>query len=274
MPWNISARTARRAWLRAAQSQFRLIRKLALATVTGNPAALHDLRVAIRRLRVLLRAMEKPLAHTTALTLSRRWQHLTCNLSPLRDADVWRVLLRTLPHATPVFQRRVLSCLEQERGGLAALLTEGAWSHLQRDTGAFLKTEAPAALTLATQPDRALRKAWKQATTRAATLAQSRQLTQPDKAHTTRIACRRVRYLAEFFAIAAGRSPARRAWLKIAKHYQAAQNALGQTHDADVFLEFLADQHLRPPAQFRAELLERRTQGITRFRQAWQQRNA
>lgn len=268
MPWNISARAAIGACPREARQQFQLIRKLERATTAGDIEALHDLRVAIRRLRVLLRAMDKPLAHTPAKTLSRRWQHFTRSLSAKRDADVWHALLRNLSNITPAFRRRVLAHVDQERGNLGALFADPTWSRLKRDTRTFLKTGLPGALTPAATPDRALRKAWKQATTRATKLAWSRQLAQPDAAHKTRIACRRVRYLAEFFAVAAGPKQDRRTWLHIAKGYQAAQAALGQTHDTDTLLEFLHTQRLRLPAELRAALVKRRNQGLTHFRQA------
>jgi CHAD domain-containing protein len=268
MKGNLPAQAATEAWAREVRRQFRIIRKLERATAAGQSDALHDLREAIRRLRVLLRAMKKPLARTTAQTLARRWHHFLRSLNPARDAEVWRVLLSELPGVTPLFQQRVLKRLDQERGNLVNLLEHHTLYCLKRDTRALLKTEIPTALTPATKPDRALRKAWEQAT-RATKLAQRRPVAQPAVAHKVRIACRRARYLAEFFSVAAGGQQACHAWLKIAKRYQAAQNALGQTHDIDTLLEFLEAQQLRPTNELRATLVQRRTHGLIRFREAW-----
>lgn len=268
MKGNLPAQAATEAWAREVRRQFWIIRKLERATAAGQSDALHDLREAIRRLRVLLRAMKKPLARTTAQTLARRWHHFLRSLNLARDAEVWRVLLSELPGVTPLFQQRVLKRLDQERGNLVNLLEHHTLYCLKRDTRALLKTEIPTALTPATKPDRALRKAWEQAT-RATKLAQRRPVAQPAVAHKVRIACRRARYLAEFFSVAAGGQQACHAWLKIAKRYQAAQNALGQTHDIDTLLEFLEAQQLRPTNELRATLVQRRTHGLIRFREAW-----
>lgn len=268
MKGKLPAQAAIEAWAREVRRQFQNIRKLERATAAGQSDALHDLREAIRRLRVLLRAMEKPLARTTAQALARRWHRFLRSLNPARDAEVWRVLLSELPGVKPLFQQRVLKLLDQERGNLVHLMEHHTLHCLKRDTRALLKTEIPTPLTAATKPDRALRKAWERAT-RATKLAQRRPVAQPAVAHKVRIACRRARYLAEFFSVAAGGHQDGHAWLKIAKRYQAAQNALGQTHDIDTLLDFLQVQQFRPTIELRARLVQRRTQGLVRFRKAW-----
>ncbi|TAN35779.1 MAG: CHAD domain-containing protein [Verrucomicrobia bacterium] len=268
MQGNRSARAVIKAWQRETQHLFRLICKLERATAVGDVNALHDLRVAIRRLRVLLRALEKPLARTNAKRVAKRWQQFTRELSPLRDVDVWRNLLQALSAATPAFRRRVLGRLDGKHDNRASLLASRIWSQLKRDTHTLLATEIPMIFTAATQPDRVLGKAWEEAITRTAQLARSHQLAQPDVAHKVRIACRRARYLAEFFALVARHGKTQRAWLKTAQRYQAAQAALGQTHDTDTLLEFLHTQRLRLPAKLRAALVKRRNQGLVQFRRA------
>ena len=269
MKWNLSAPAAARAWSRELRRQFRLIRKVAPIAATGDVIALHDLRVAIRRLRLLLLALEQPLAGTNLKVLTRRWQHMTRELSPLRDTDVWRPLLDGLSEVTPAFRRRVLGRLDREHDDRGTLLAGPIWNRLKRDTQFFLATHLPPALKVVTKPERALCRTWKENVARAAKLARSRQRTQPDVAHKLRIACRRARYLAEFFASAAEPKKNRRAWLKIAQRYAAAQRALGQTHDTDTLLEFLHDAKLRPPAAATAELQARRTAGLAKFSKAW-----
>lgn len=263
----LQARAATETWAREVRRQFQKIRKLERATAAGHGDALHDLREAIRRLRVMLCAMKKPLARTTAQALARRWHRFLRSLNPARDAEVWRVLLGELPGVTLLFQHRLLKRWAQERRSLVSLLESHTLQGLKRDTRALLNTEIATALTPAAKPDRALRKAWEQAT-RATRLAQRRQIAQPAVAHKVRIACRRARYLAEYFSVAAGDSPDGPAWVRIAKRYQAAQNALGQTHDIDTLLDFLQAQRLRPTGELRAALVHRRAQGLIRFRAA------
>jgi len=271
MKWSLTAEAAAQAWRDEMRRQFRAIVILESTVSDGSVEALHDLRVAIRRLRVLLRALEKPLAHTTAKKLARRWRNFTRGLSSLRDADVWRALLRELPEASPAFQRRVQDRLEQFSDRLAGLPTRYVWLRLKWETQTLLKKEAPAALKHPAQarPDRALQKTWIQATARAAKLAHSPQLAQADAAHKLRIACRRARYLAEFLALACPSGKACRAWQKAARCYLAAQDALGQTHDADALLNFLRIERLRPNAALRAVLIRRRLQGVARFQKIW-----
>ena len=272
MKGTFTAEAIAQTWHRETRRHFQTIVKQARTAGKERVVALHDLRVAIRRLRVLLRALDKPLAHTTARNLARRWQDFTRGLSPLRDADVWRILLHDLPGASPTFQQRLFEQLSREPVPLTDHLRGRTWRQLIRDTETLLEKETWTALRIPakSEPDYALYKAWEEATTRAAKLARNRrQISHPETAHELRIACRRARYLAEFLALAAGRGKNHRTWLNIARRYQVAQNALGQTHDTDTLLEFLRKQHLRPPAVLRAALIHHRTQGIADFKKCW-----
>jgi CHAD domain-containing protein len=253
------------------QRQFHLIRGLERATAAGNVEALHDLRVALRRLRVLLRALAEPLAYTRAAALERRWQHFADELSPLRDADVWRGMLRELPGVTPSFRCRVTARLRQERIHPAEVLLGAIWPRLKCDTRQLLTRSLPAALTKAGRlaVEEGLRSAWGQACARTAKLARNSHLAALEAAHKLRIACRRARYLAEFFATAVEGKKNALAWQRVGEDYRALQNALGRTHDADVLLEFLHAAHLRPPTAVTRELHKRRAAGVRQFKKTW-----
>lgn len=253
------------------QRQFRLILSLEKATAVGKVEALHDLRVALRRLRVLLRALVEPLAHTHAAALELRWQQFADELSPLRDADVWRGLLRELPGVTPAFRQRVYARLRAERTTPAKVLKTSIWSRLKRDTRALLGRQLATALAGAgnNKIEKALSRAWERATKRTNELACNRHLKDIALAHKLRIACRRARYLAEFFATAVEGKKNIQVWQRIAEDYRALQNALGRTHDADVLLEFLHDARLRPPSRLTNALRSQRNNGITQFKAAW-----
>ena len=153
------------------ERQFRLMLGNEHAAARGDVVALHDLRVAMRRLRMLLRALEEPLENTTAATLERRWQRCSRDLSPLRDADVWRGMLRELPGVTPAFLRRVLALLKKKHARPGDVLRSAAWSRLKRDTQLLLEEALPAALAKPgklTRPTPALRRCWKDCVARAA----------------------------------------------------------------------------------------------------------
>lgn len=272
MKWNFTDKTITRTWRRETWRHFQTIVKQARAAGKDRVTALHDLRVAIRRLRVLLRALDKPLARTTARSMARRWQDFTGELSPLRDADVWQILLHDLPDATPAFRQRLFARFAQTPAPLTDILHGRTWQHLLRDTKTLLEKEIRNALKTPAklEPERAFFKAWEEATTRAAKLARNRRrLRHPEAAHKLRIACRRARYLAEFLAVAASHDKKQRTWLNIARRYQFAQNALGKTHDTDTLLAFLREQRLRPPAALRDALVLRRTQGLVDFKKCW-----
>ena len=251
--------------------QFALIQDLEKTTAAGQVEALHDLRVALRRLRVLLRALAGMLEHTASAEVERRWQSFADQLSPLRDADVWRGLLRALPGVTPAFRRRVHARLRRERGRPAAVLRSPAWARLKRETKKLLTRQLPAALAKAgeKQITSALQHAWEQARARAAKLVRNRQLAKVEPAHKLRIACRRVRYLADFLALVVEGRKNRQAWQLLAGDYRALQNALGRTHDADVLLEFLHEARLRPPAVVTRDLRRRRARGVRQFKKLW-----
>ncbi|MCX7007283.1 MAG: CHAD domain-containing protein, partial [Kiritimatiellaeota bacterium] len=192
--------------------------------------------------------------------------------SPLRDADVWRGLLRELPGVTPVFRHRVTVRLKQKRAHPAELLASYTWARLKHDTQLLLDETIPAALAKPgrrIRPTPALRRCWEKCTVRAAKLAADPHWKQMEQVHKIRISCRRARYLAEFFAASVMGRKDRRAWTQTALRYRAAQDALGRTHDADVLLEFLLNSNLHPPAALVAELQTRRTAGLAKFSRAW-----
>ena len=54
------------------RQQFKRLLDTECGVSAGDVVAMHDLRVSIRRLRVLLRALEEPLAPTAATALAPR----------------------------------------------------------------------------------------------------------------------------------------------------------------------------------------------------------
>jgi hypothetical protein len=59
------------------------------AVIGSNSRALHDLRIAIRRIRTVLRAFRKPLRKTSARRIDDDLRDLNRCLGPVRDLDAW-----------------------------------------------------------------------------------------------------------------------------------------------------------------------------------------
>ena len=83
------------------------------------------------------------------------------------------------------------------------------------------------------------------------------------KAHLLRIACRRARYMAEFFTATLGKPAAR-----LARQLKAVQDVLGDIHDCDICLAHLRRAPLSPP-ELVAELNRRRRAHVARFGKVW-----
>ena len=64
--------------------------------LAGRIEPLHDMRVAIRRLRNLLKAFRKALPRPEADALEARFRRLSKKLGPARDMDVWMRALKSM----------------------------------------------------------------------------------------------------------------------------------------------------------------------------------
>jgi CHAD domain-containing protein len=122
----------------------RLIQRLAGGTARAadrvmrspGPDNVHDLRVATRRLRAVLKALQDELNPGLYGTLTFELKNLTRETSALRDADVRRRLLMPLVRATPGLapdvRRDCAIILEQARSDgrreLRARMREPAWT--------------------------------------------------------------------------------------------------------------------------------------------------
>ena len=252
--------------------QGRLIREALPGVIAGSPLALHDLRVAIRRFRTLLKVFRAPLAGTSAAVLAQRLGRLSGTLSGYRDTDTrLRVItsapMRRLLAGSPGWAafldgQRALHRASKRR--LAALMRGDAARVLIEGVDRFIEAE-PAALD--GMDDAAVRqvalKALRKATRRVEERARIPGSLPAGPAHELRIACRRARYLAEFFAEAAGEPVA-----ALGRRMKRLQDILGDLHDTDVQLQHLGAWRGAPAALLR-ELKARRRAHASKFRLAW-----
>ncbi len=238
-----------------------------------NPEALHQTRIAIRRLRVLLRAFRKRLKLTGARQLDRDLQRLNRALGRVRDADVWLARLQDDSWPPRLVQTRAWQELlvrhrarrRRQQATVRRLLGPAALASLRRRLDRLLQRELPRAArqvrprTLAEGARRVLRRQVRQARKAAAAGAGDSLAEQ----HRLRIALRRLRYLAAFFAPLLGPEVAR-----LHRRTHAADRALGELRDAALALELLA--HSTPaPRRLLAHLRAAHRQAGRTWQRAW-----
>ena len=242
------------------------------AVIAGSPVALHDVRVAIRRLRTLLKIFRRTLASTPAEHLSQRLGRFTDGLSTYRDTDTqWRVLssapVRRLMAGSPGWNAflKTRRALQQSSKQELASLLQGAAAHtLVDDLHRFVVADLAALDRAPDDPMRqdvvkALRKSMRRVEERS-TLDPS---LPPDAAHALRIACRRTRYMAEFFGDRLDASV-----VALGRRMKNLQDILGDLHDTDVHLQHLAVVR-GCPAELPREFRRRRREIADRFHRSW-----
>jgi CHAD domain-containing protein len=203
-----------------------------------DPEDVHDLRVAVRRLRAMLRAARPMLAPEWSEPLRDELKWLGGELGPLRDADVFLAYLRGEADDFEASDREGLEQLEAlveddrraaHARALAALRSERYLSllrELERTARAPRVRSARAELdAIAGTEFRKLRKAARKI----------RRSSTDEELHALRIRGKRARYAAELAATAVGKRA--RKFLKVAKRFQ---DVVGEHQDAVV-----AEEHLR-----------------------------
>ncbi|HEX3730824.1 MAG TPA: CHAD domain-containing protein, partial [Opitutaceae bacterium] len=214
--------------------------------------ALHDLRIAIRRMRVILRAFAKPLAGTSAERIEAELQRLNRILGSARDLDVWIGFFSEESMAKQFAHHRLwkgfighqLELRRLQQATVRRHLHGAAFSSLRFRLGRFLRIELPE-LNRATafKPvGRGARRAIAKALRRALDLADLRHSPSADKVHRLRIALRRLRYLGGSFERLLG--PAAR---KISRRAHAVERILGGMRDADLALARILSEGPTPP---------------------------
>ncbi len=238
----------------------------------GSVQALHDLRVALRRMRTLA-AVFDPVDPSFLRSLDRRAAKECDRMGDARDLDVWIALFGDLEKAgglkgMPRGDRQgVVQELQRERTRLAARALSGStFKRIQRMLWEYLRQPAQSRPRPSPPPDvlaaRRILVVRKKIAKRHAQAG--RYSSRP--AHALRRSGRRMRYLSEFFAPQMGPA-AQRAGRWITK----AQAALGKVHDCDNALELsreLPGNHAR--AEVRRGLKKRRVAQLAKFKAAWQ----
>ena len=203
--------------------------------------ALHDFRVALRRLRTLLRAFRPELGDAVPKRLQRRLRDLTRATTAARDAEVQLTWVRA--HRGEVGRRPGLSWfvtrLADRRDRAYADVREHvvpAFRQLERRVRRGLNhAAAPAGPAGPLFAAAAARGIHDQATALEQELAAARAPRDVDAIHRARIAAKRLRYLLESLAGDGALAAA------LVDRLKALQDLLGELHDLQVLSEELGD---------------------------------
>jgi CHAD domain-containing protein len=225
-------------WSVLGAEQWRMCRLNEDRALKGDTEALHDLRVALRRLRVWLSATESICSDIRTRTLERRLRRFQKVLGPARDADVALIWLNGRPSKSRAGERtrkklmmRWARVARAARRKAAMAFRSAAWAAVkQRVEKCLDKAERndpiPAPLLM-----HAGRAAIQRAMKRVKRRYRRMNAAHPEELHALRIAVRKLRYLCEFFAPFLGAETA-----KTARDAKKCQDVLGDVHDCDIVL--------------------------------------
>jgi CHAD domain-containing protein len=206
---------------------------------TTDPEAVHDFRVALRRLRIWLRIFRRYLADTLGRRPGRRLRTLSRLAGRTRDLEValrWLSEPRSgFPASARVAAEWLAGWTSRELARARRALVEGLQNDLPR-AGAELTAalqryhedvvvEEPVSQPMAAAMGEALRHATE---TLAHGLGRVRSVEQVAEAHAARIAIKRLRYLLEAYG------PAARSSSTILPRLTTLQHLFGELHDAQM----------------------------------------
>jgi CHAD domain-containing protein len=235
---------------------------------------LHDLRIAIRRMRVVLRAFRKPLGLASAVRIDRDLQQLNRTLGLARDLDVWigffsneAVSRQFTGHRLWAgFVRHQLELRRLQQATVRRQLHGARFRALAARIDRLLRVELPAAEAagppqpLAGPARRAVGKHLRMVL-RHGDLRRSRS---PEKLHRLRIALRRLRYLGGLLGEVLGR-PVR----KLGRRTHAIERVLGEMRDADLALARIRQEGPAPPRLLVRQLERLRRADTAVLEAAW-----
>lgn len=246
--------------LLAAQNSI-ILRNLPGVRQDVDPTHLHDVRVAFRRYRVLLRQVAREIpaceARQWLRSHSRRVGQLSRELGIRRDSHVWCAFLedprRGVLREGSSWRRYLAQCREAGHRlvpRFQAALTGPACEAVLREIRELLASRWTSVVGCCTPRSNKLFARRHLAMEVRDVLAHALPETDrdPDRLHALRRRCRRVRYLAEFFAHFLGKGGR-----ELAESARQTASALGTHHDMDVHLAASAGKSMPPRVVMAAE---------------------
>ena len=252
--------------------QLAVIVKREPQALKGSVEALHDIRVALRRMRSLCMTFEK-LDRKFLDQLDRRASKLCDRMGDARDLDVWIELFCDMgrkggaDHPVSVRDRRaVLALLRKERTRLAVdALSCGSFRRVKQMLREYLRRRLPKRRKERSPPE--VYEACRMLMVRRLIEDRYKRVGNYSKnpAHDLRRAGRRMRYLSEFYA--EGLGPV---CVRAGRWITKAQAALGKMHDCDSALDLSQDLPTgKARAAVRRALKKRRAAFLRKFKVAW-----
>jgi CHAD domain-containing protein len=243
--------------------------------VQGNTSEpVHRIRVAVRRMRSVLRVFRKQLPAEPRQEIESILDNLSDELGPVRDLDVWLDLLQS-PEVRRVTDRSRLwpaylqhhkQRRELIRPTVRRALRGPHFAAQRLKINRLLRTELPQ-LIQTTPPDSLTRVAaihFRKAFRRALQKRQLRHSTSAKKLHRLRIALRKARYLGEFFGPVLGVNAT-----ELTKRLRQVEHVLGRIHDLDMAAEHLAHEGPTPPRALALYLETERVESLGKLDKAW-----
>ena len=191
---------------RLLREQYHILLNSEPGALVGRIEPLHDMRVAIRRLRNLLKAFRKALLRPDIDAFEARFQQLSKRLGPSRDMDVWMRVLKSVRVIRSGewldYVGRQHEIQKKKKESLRRILADPSYHSLKADFDQFLNrlTVEITGVTLAKLGARAVQKSIDRMVDRSR-LGSS---FSARRVHLLRIACRQARYMAEFCAATRG----------------------------------------------------------------------
>jgi CHAD domain-containing protein len=265
--------TADRALRRLLARYFCQVRQAEPLAAKGSVEGLHDLRVALRKIRNVA-LLFKELDPVFLGDLARQISKVSDRMGLARDMDVWVGLFREMDvagvlHRVPLQDHRAVEKgFQKKRKRLAsAALSDRLFREVKKRLRAYVRSPAPKRPKSFPLPEAFA--ARQMLVVRDLIDARYRRVGSfsCNRSHNLRKAGRRMRYLAEFFAASIGTDT-----VEAGEWVTRAQSALGKVHDCDSALELSV--HL-PTAAGRAAvqqaLKNRRADSLHKFKTAWRQ---
>lgn len=223
--------------MRLGRRQWTLCLRAKAGSVDGDVEALHDFRVALRRLRVWLRISEPFFVQYPLRRWERRLRIIQKALGPARDADI--AMAHVIRNRRDEASQHVLTRLKEIRAArkqsATRILRSVVWARMKDRLRRFWR-EVPA--TRLCNEKALVQRALKISRKTLRRVKRQTQKADPGDAqgvHQLRIVVRRMRYLAEFFEPFMGSDLG-----QLAGELKKAQDLLGDAHDLDVVLSVLS----------------------------------
>jgi CHAD domain-containing protein len=239
-----------------------------------GPEPLHDIRVAVRRMRSVLRAFRQLLPTPPAAQIDDALATLNRSLGPSRDVDVWIEFLTSdavsdAMSAEPgwrLFLNRQLALQERQRTVVRRHLQSRRFAVLRAKLGRLLRIDLPQfarggpPATLQPLAAKAMAKSLRRVEKR----QRLRRSTKANDLHQLRITLRRARYAGEFFERVLGRPIA-----KLTRLIHKTERVLAEIHDIDAGLDQFRRRGPAPPRRLVDQLMRLRQKHLRALKPAW-----